>query len=285
MRALLSKAGSLFFTPLKLVILHLGLAVSVYFPFHIVKEYEEGQGRRLMTRKHGQPNGVSIITSTNRPRFFNQLIRNYNAQQYQPKQLIIILNKDSMNLDKYRMIARKFRNISVFQVPEKVSLGRCLNYAIRKSSYPYIAKFDDDDYYSPHYLTEQIKAIRRSGADLVGKRAHFSYLEASSKLVLRFPKQQSRFTGLVAGGTILLKRKVFRRVRFANVSLGEDTTYLRQCRARGYRIFSASPYNYVAIRRKDKKSHTWKAADHYILSGSRQVATTKRYQRYAIRRV
>ncbi|MBD3919101.1 glycosyltransferase [Paenibacillus sp. PR3] len=241
-----------------------------------------GEGDCIYSKK--PIGGVSIVTSTNRPHFFNRILENYNAQLYKTKQLIIILNKDNMNLSKYRKIAHKYKNVQVYQLPERVSLGKCLNFAINKSTYPYITKFDDDDYYSPYYLKEQIKAIRRTGADLVGKKAILNFLESSSKLIIRFPNQQNKYTGLVAGGTILFKRQVFRNVRFANVSIGEDVNFLRRCRTRGYRIYATSPKNYVYIRRKDKMSHTWKVSERYILHKSLLVARTKRFHRYAIQR-
>jgi hypothetical protein len=132
---------------------------------------------------------------------------------------------------------------------------------------------------------EQMKAITVTGADVVGKRAYLSYLEGRELLILRFHKHQNRFTSHVAGGTLLIRREVFRVVRFANVTLGEDVNYLQQCRAKGYRIYAASPHNYVAIRRKNKLSHTWTAGDDQLLSGSRIVARSKVYRRFAIRRI
>ncbi|MCY9667086.1 glycosyltransferase family 2 protein [Paenibacillus alginolyticus] len=228
--------------------------------------------------------GVSVIISTNRPHFFNNILTNYKNQNYPVKELIIVLNKDSMELTKYRNIAKKNKSISVYKVPEKKSLGRCLNYAVSKAKYPFITKFDDDDFYSPFYLTGQMKALHRSHADVVGKRAYLAYLEARKLLVLRFPERQNKFVGLVAGGTILFKRRVFDRVRFPHVSLGEDVSFLNRCRAKGFRIYAPTPYNYVQIRRKHKKSHTWQGSDDYVLKGSRIIARTDQFRKIATRR-
>ncbi|OPH46718.1 glycosyl transferase family 2 [Paenibacillus ferrarius] len=228
--------------------------------------------------------GVSIITSTNRPHFFNNILTNYNNQHYSVKELIIVLNKENMDLTKYRKIAKKYKGVSVYKIPEKESLGRCLNYAVSKAKYPFITKFDDDDFYSPFYLTGQMKALHRSNADVVGKRAYLAYLEARKLLILRFPKRQNKFVGLVAGGTILFKRRVFDRIRFPHVSLGEDVSFLSRCRAKGYRIYAPTPYNYVQIRRKHKKSHTWQGSDDYVLKGSRILARTDKFRKIATRR-
>ncbi len=71
--------------------------------------------------------GVSIITCTNRPQFFGNILKNYRKQQYRNKELIIILNNDSMNLAQFRGKTRTYDNVTIYQVPEKISLGQCLN--------------------------------------------------------------------------------------------------------------------------------------------------------------
>jgi hypothetical protein len=72
--------------------------------------------------------GVSVITCTNRPQFFGKIISNFSKQLYQAKELIIILNKDSMALSKYRRKVRAYPNVSVYKIREKRTLGYCLNY-------------------------------------------------------------------------------------------------------------------------------------------------------------
>jgi glycosyltransferase involved in cell wall biosynthesis len=227
--------------------------------------------------------GVSIITSTNRPHFFENVINNYKRQLYKNKELIIILNKESMRLADYRRKIRLFSNITIYKAPEKFSLGRCLNYAASKTKYRFIAKFDDDDYYSPYYLREQMRALHRSGAGIVGKRAHLKYFEGKRLLAITSPMQRHKFVMFVAGGTLLFKKGVYNAVRFKNITLGEDVDFMRRSREKGYKIYSSSPYNFVGIRRKNKKSHTWTASDEKILKGSRVIARTDRYRNIAIR--
>jgi len=228
---------------------------------------------------------VSVVTCTNRPQFFKHLVANYRRQLYRGKELIIVLNRDGMNLAAYRRKVRAYPDISVYKLKETTSLGRCLNFAVRRAKYPYIAKFDDDDYYSPYYLIEQMAAIRRTGADIVGKRNHLIFFEGRNLLIQRFPGRRNRFVSLVTGGSILFRKRVFRRVRFENRSLGEDVSFLWKCRRRGFRIYSTSIYNFVGIRRENKNSHTWTAHDGYLLKGSRIVAKTANYRRIADRPV
>lgn len=238
-----------------------------------------------MARNLDHEYGVSIITCTNRPRFFENILRNYHRQTYHRKELIIILNRHDMDLDKCRRRVRKYRNVKVYKVSETTSLGNCLNHGVSKSQYPLIAKFDDDDYYSHYYLGEQVKALFQKRSHIVGKHACLVYLEATKKLVIRSPRMKDKFVSRVQGGTILFRRRVFTKVRFANTSLGEDVTFLRMSRQKGFKIYATSPYNYVYIRRKNKQSHTWKAPDRNYLSGSQRVATTSNYHQFAERRV
>lgn len=63
--------------------------------------------------------GVSIITCTNRPQVFENILKNYRKQQYRNKELIIILNNDSMSLAQFRGKTRTYDNVAIYQVPKK----------------------------------------------------------------------------------------------------------------------------------------------------------------------
>lgn len=212
------------------------------------------------------------------------ILKNYRTQNYRRKELIIVINKDSMDLRQYRKMTRAYPNVSVYKVPEKKSLGRTLNYGISKTRLALVAKFDDDDYYSPYYLSEQVKALLRTRSEVVGKHACLVHLASTGKLVIRSPKEKNKFVRFVQGGTLLFRRAVFKKVRFADRSVGEDVRFLRDCGKKGFRVYATSPYNYVYVRRKNKKSHTWTAKDRYYLAGSKHVAVTKYYQTIATRK-
>jgi glycosyltransferase involved in cell wall biosynthesis len=226
-------------------------------------------------------NGVSIIVCTNRPQFFDNILQNYNRQRYEGKELIIILNHDSMNLKLYQNRVRKHANVSVYQVPESISLGQSLNAGITRARFPLIAKFDDDDYYSPFYLKEQVNGLRRTKSDIVGKHSCLVYLGASKMLLVRSPKEKNKYVEFIQGGTLLFKKEILKKVRFTDRSIGEDVTFLRQCRKRGFKTYATSPYNYVYHRRQNKKSHTWRADDSFYLEGSKRLAVTESFRSYA----
>ncbi|UJF34016.1 glycosyltransferase [Paenibacillus hexagrammi] len=228
--------------------------------------------------------GVSIITCTNQPRFFKNILINYLSQRYKRKELIIIINKDGVNVNQWRRKTAGIPNVTIYQVPGRISLGQCLNCGISRAKYPLITKFDHDDYYSPYYLREQVRELLRTRSPVLGKHACLVYLAASKRLIIRSPQEQKKFVGFIQGGTLLFRREVLKNVRFSDLSLGEDVKFLRDCTKRGYAIYATSPYNYVYIRRKNKSTHTWRVGDHRFLVGSRPITVTKHFRRFAVRK-
>lgn len=224
--------------------------------------------------------GVSIITCTNKTKFMNNIFTNYRNQALKNKELIIILNNDKLRLREWKAKARKFQNVSVYQIPEKVSLGTCLNFGVKKAKYSYIAKFDDDDFYAPAYLLNSLLAIKRTNADIVGKKTHFMYMPDNQLLVIRNPFAENRFVRRIEGGTILAKRSVFDRVKFRDVSLGEDNRFYEDCRAKGFKIYGTNRFFYIYMRRNNK-DHTWRTDKKFLLRHSIKVAITKNYRFYA----
>jgi glycosyltransferase involved in cell wall biosynthesis len=231
--------------------------------------------------RYRTPLGVSIVVCTNRPQFLDNILQNYFRQRYKVKELIIILNLDSMNMREVRKKVQKYANVHVHRVPERISLGQCLNAGITRTRFSLVAKMDDDDYYSPYYLEEQVRALRQTGSDIVGKHSCLVYLEASRTLLMRSPGESNKPVEFIQGGTLLFRKKVLKRVRFTDRSVGEDVTFLRQCRKRGYKTYATSPYNYVYLRRQNKASHTWRAEDQFYLEGSERLAVTRKFKPFA----
>lgn len=227
--------------------------------------------------------GVTIITCTKRAAYLDNIFNNYRNQSGINKELIIVLNNDKLVLEYYRRKAKAYGRVLVYRLPEKMSLGSCLNFAVSKAQYPVIAKFDDDDYYAPRYLTESIAALARSKADIVGKRSYYMYLEGKKVLILRFPEEANKFVRTVAGATLVFRKRVFRKVRFGNRTLGEDVKFCRDSRARGFRIFSGSRRRFVAVRRRRSLNHTWIVSDRKLLSNKhvRIIGHITYYRKYA----
>ena len=99
------------------------------------------------------------------------------------------------------------------------------NRGVAAASGQVLTKMDDDDHYGPHYLSDQLHALAYSGADVVGKQAHYMHLETANAAILRFAAREHRFTDFVMGPTIMARREVFTDHPFLDVTVGEDTGF------------------------------------------------------------
>ncbi|MBT2291380.1 glycosyltransferase family 2 protein [Paenibacillus albidus] len=219
----------------------------------------------------GVSQGVSIITCTKRQQCVDTLFHNYNRQNYRNKELIVILNHRDLKIKDYIKAALPYHNVRIFRLPEQESLGFCLNYGVQLSQYSHIAKFDDDDYYAPGYLKDSMQAMARTNADIVGKRAHYMYLNGKKLLLLRYYNKADQYVSLVQGATLLVKRQVFGHVRFPDQNRGECVKFCSDCLMKGFKIYSGTPYNFLAVRRRNSKDHTWIVSDKYLLSSKVKV--------------
>lgn len=226
---------------------------------------------------------VSIITCTKRSDCIDTLFDNYRRQNFKNKELIVILNNDSLWIQDYLIVAKKLKNVRVYSLPENQSLGHCLNYGVQLSTYSYIAKFDDDDYYSTNYLTNSMQILRTTNADIVGKRAHYMYLNDKKLLLLRYIRMENKFVSLVQGATLLVKRHVFHQISFSDRNKGECVKFCADCLAHGFKIYSGNKYNFAAIRRKNSKDHTWIVSDKKLLKQNIRVLKVTTFKKYVTR--
>ncbi|MBV6715811.1 glycosyltransferase [Paenibacillus chitinolyticus] len=227
---------------------------------------------------------VSIITCTKRRDCMETLFRNYSRQNFRNKELIVILNQDDLKVNGYMQAAKAYKHVRIYSLPEHMSLGTCLNFGVRLSKYNRIAKFDDDDYYAPDYLTDSMRIMAKTGADIVGKRAHYMYLNGTKTLLLRYPARENQYVSLVQGATLLVKRHVFDKVGFPDQNRSECVKFCSDSAAKGFTIYSGSPYNFLAIRRKNSKDHTWIVSDRQLLERNAKLVRAKNAREFVSRR-
>jgi len=217
---------------------------------------------------------VTILLSTNRPQNVEQALQSYARQTYPNRELILILNQSRFDLAAVRALAQTRTGVRAIQLDETHTLGQCLNAGLDLATGDYIAKMDDDDLYGAEYLWDLVLAARFSQADVTGKGVYFAYVSAADLMGVRYVTHEHSFSerGL-AGGTLLVKRGVFDRVRFQAVPRGTDTHFLYDCEGEGFSFYSADRYNYVMVRQADPGKHTWQVDDQKILARCEQLRT------------
>lgn len=245
---------------------------------------EAFQTQRRFTRIMKMPDqGVSIITCTHRTAYFDRVFDNYLRQEYPHKELIIVLNNDSMSAGEWEQRASRYQGIRVFRLPEGTSLGACYNFAIEQSRFNYLAKFDDDDYYAPQYLMSSMLAFKQYEGDIIGKSARFVYFESISTLACMASNLEFTLVPYVVGATLVFKKSVWFDVRFRNITHGEDTEFQNDSLEKGYRIFSIDRFNYVTIRHPNTVEHTFVIDDLAYLALGEFVAQTEDFTPYITR--
>ena len=202
--------------------------------------------------------GVSIIVPTNKIKYIKNIFMNYLRCNYENKELIIILNNNELNIDDYIKEARKYENIKVYQLDENISLGYCMNYGVEVSKYSYIAKIDDDDYYGENYILDAVNTFRYVDVDIVGKASYFIYYEKYNSIGIMNAVYNNKYTPYIAGSTFIVKRKVFEKVRFRDLNLAEDSSFVNDCIKANMNVYSGNRYNYVYVKHKELSDHTWK---------------------------
>lgn len=227
-------------------------------------------------RTEGSAEGVSVITCTNRPNYIDNIFANYSCQLHRPTELILLLNNNSFDIEKIRARAGYDPAITVHQVDESLSLGTCYNLGAFFSKHNYIAKFDDDDYYGPHHLTDTMRAFVYTDADIIGKHSRFIYFESQSVL-MEYHGVEYGYTPYVIGATMVFKKSVWEAVKFRSITVGEDSTFQSDCIRKGFKIFAIDKYNYVTVRRRDTSSHTFQLEDDDYMKHCSPVAYTDSY--------
>jgi len=223
----------------------------------------------------GNP-GVTVITCTNRPDSLENVLANYLRQDYSPRELIIVVNSEGIDIEYWRSRTAAHSDIKILQLSSSQTLGECLNFGVEHAGYNYVAKCDDDDYYAHKYLSGLMPLFASTGAKIVGKCSMFVYFEGSQTLAIALPGNENMPVSGVAGATMIISKEVFSQVRFTVTSFGEDSLFLQECVARGIPIFSGDRFNFVCIR-SNPDQHTWQVDEAEYLKYCQIVAQTSDY--------
>jgi hypothetical protein len=201
---------------------------------------------------------VTVMIPSRRPEFVAAAVRQALCQTYSNIEIVVGLH----GIDVERILAREpwlkgHPSVRLFQFDPSLSLGQVLTQLTDKSGGEFVAKMDDDDLYTEHHIADLVSAIEFSGADLVGSKAEFIYLEAADQTVQLRPNSEI-YGGSVTGGTILLPRHVIGDIGGWNsVGTAEDRLLQAGIRKAGGQIYRTHGLNYLMRRGDGDRTHTW----------------------------
>lgn len=167
-------------------------------------------------------NKVSCITITkNRVNFLKRSLEHYLNQTYTDKEWIIVSFED--DVDTYNWIHGLSKeeidleenNIKFFQINSDILLGEARNIAIQKATGDWICIWDDDDYFAPTRIEEQLKFCKDNRVDGTLLSCLLLFSEKHQEIRVTF----ERVNGWE--GTLLVKKENIQK--YENLERGEDT--------------------------------------------------------------
>lgn len=207
---------------------------------------------------------VAVVCVSMRPELLDAVVANVTRQVDVDAELVFVANSPGFDRDALDAALGPLGAV-VDRPPHRTSLGAALNRAMERTDARFVAKFDDDDLYGPHHLADSLRAHRYAAAGVVGKHSYFARIAESGSTHLRFPGNEFRYSGTLAGGTLVIDRDRVGEQRFDDVSLGEDRGFLSACHRRGISTFAADRFNFVQMR---TGTNTWAIDDATFLTDS-----------------
>ena len=210
---------------------------------------------------------------TARPSLLEAAIGNYERQQIDDLELVVVTNSDEFDEHRTRARLSHVARTTLLWTPPDVTLGACLNMAMAQTTARFVAKFDDDDHYGAHYVSDARLAQQSLAAAVVGKHSYFAFLAASNRTILRFPGREFVESRFLAGGTLLVDREAIGDIRFPDASIGEDGAFLGRCWRSGLAVYATDQFNYLQRR---AVHNVWKLPDDEFARDSLDIGSGER---------
>ncbi|MCO6433790.1 glycosyltransferase [Nitrosomonas nitrosa] len=205
---------------------------------------------------------VSCIMPTYNRRSFIQLaLQCFDAQDYEPKELVIVDDGD----DSIEDLVKDHPLVQYRRLSGRHSIGAKRNIACELAKGTIVVLWDDDDWYGADRIAEQVKPILSGNAQITGLETRW-ILDLNSRefWTLSDALHQRMFMGNIAGGTMAFERVVWEHGnRFQNINLAEDACFIRQAQGSGIRISRISNENLFVYMRHGRNSWKFKAG-HFV---------------------
>jgi len=201
---------------------------------------------------------VSVILVSRRPELIDAALRRVAAQVGIDAEVVVGLHHQSAGAVDAAASSLSSLGLTgqVLRIVPAVPFGAALNLTVQRSSGQVITKWDDDDLYGPHHLEDLVVAMRRSGADMVGKAAEFIHFADSGETAHRGFGGAGSDSTFIAGGTLTMSRHVFDSVGgFPPTPRFVDHHLKQRFLKAGLRVYRTHGFGFALVRGRD--DHTW----------------------------
>jgi predicted O-methyltransferase YrrM len=167
-----------------------------------------------------------IMPTAGRRRFVGRAIDYFRRQDYPNRELIIVDDGEDAVAD----LIPDDPMVRYQRLDRRLAVGTKRNVACEAASGTIVAHWDDDDWYAPHRLTDQVETLVASGADVCGLSSLVYYDPDRAKAwVYTYPSDAPPWLG---GGTLCYRRAFWEGNRFADIDAGEDALFVWNSAAR-----------------------------------------------------
>jgi glycosyltransferase involved in cell wall biosynthesis len=205
------------------------------------------RGATVATSGGSFPLVSCIMPTYNRRRFLSLTVRQFQAQDYPHKELVIVDDGS----DPVGDLVENIPGVHYLRLSTRTSIGAKRNLACQHARGTIIAHWDDDDWYAPDRLRYQVMPILAGTGDLTGLENAFVLELPGGALWRTKPELHARmFVGNVHGGTLVYRRTLWNEgVRYPEVNLAEDARLLQCALRKGKRLVRlANPGIFVYVR-------------------------------------
>ena len=182
----------------------------------------------MENKKKKKTNIDIILPNYNSSEFIKETIKSILKQTYKHWKLIIV---DDYSDKKTREILKKISNkrIKIFKLNKNYGAGFCRNYAIKKSSSPYLAFIDSDDIWGKNKLKNQIDFMKKNNFFFT----YTNYETFGEKIKRVTNPKKLNFSSFIkntsiATSTMMVKRDQIDNIKFTNTKICED--YFFKCK-------------------------------------------------------
>ena len=212
---------------------------------------------------------ISVITPTrNRRELLPRLINCFKTQSWPNKELLIL---DDTYEETNLFTLPDDEEITFIKTQLTSSIGRKRNELIARSTGDFIAHFDDDDFYSPNYLTTMANTLISSKHDLIKLAGWFCLHENTDTLGFwdttrkdlphimfsgkntiamissKFTDKSYRSYLTGYGFSYFYRKSIWENQSFPDINLGEDTVFIENILNKGYQAMFMQDSSCICI--------------------------------------
>lgn len=168
------------------------------------------------------PFASAVMPTANRPAFVSMAIACFQAQTYEPRELLILDDGDSI-----RGLVPDDPRIRYFHDPTPLVLGEKQNLGCELARGEIICHWDDDDWCAPDRLETQVRDLARSGKSVTGFHS-ILYFDVVDRRAWHYRGPLDDAVGC----SLCYRKSFWATDRFPPISAGQDSYLLLQASKR-----------------------------------------------------